>query len=188
MKKLVTLALLVGVSQSAKGMELAKTLPQNSVIFSENFKAADFNLELGLQLPEYKPMFQDTYHNSCYIQTNHEGKISKVHLSPVVTALQNILEAKYTNELVTLRAFKQTCEANHKDYAQAQAAQTKLNAQTWRNRLPNVNAFLSFGLGAGLMAAWNKGIPFESLALKFPLLSRMANIFTKAAASAPTNS
>ena len=48
MKKLLTIVFLTGVSQSALGMEPIKTLPANSFIFSDNFKADNCELELDL--------------------------------------------------------------------------------------------------------------------------------------------
>ena len=130
-------------------------------------------------------MFLNTYHKSCYWQTNAEGKITKVHLSPVVSALHNIIEAKYTNELTQLRTFKQTCETDHKDYAQTKKDQATLKAQTvWQNH-SRINTFFSLAAGASLMAAFCWKTPFEP---KFTALARYFGIITKAAAATvPTN-
>ena len=220
MKKLLSLALLIGVSHNASGMEKSgslgaaeglhlaipstvKNLPANSYIFSRDFKSDDFELDIDFIDSKFnreaKALFVNTYHTSCYIRTNEDGKIARVHLSPIAHAIHTILKTKYTEKLTDLRALKKNCIQNHDNYQeicdardrflqQAKTAQATLDARTWQQRFPKFNTFISFGLGTGfatgIMAAlcWNSS--FET---KFTVLKQYLGFMTKAAASVPTN-
>lgn len=220
MKKLLTLLLLIGGSHNAWGMEEPKSLgaaegplailsstnhflPRNTYIFTRDFKSDDFKLEVGPNYPilkrEARSFLDDTYHTSCYIKTNEEGRISIVNLSPLVNVILNSLEAKYTEKIRTLSDARDYCENFHSDYktisdqrenfhSQAKAAKKSLDSLTWRQRLPGLNTFLSFGVGTGfatgIMAAlcWNSS--FET---KFIVLKQYLGFMAKTAASIPTN-
>jgi hypothetical protein len=162
---------------------------------------------------EIKEELTNWFLNSNSIETDENGAIKSVNLSGLVQGIIASLTPEIEKSLSknnekalrnlghkTLKELENSkVEARlEKDrigrVAQEEAnqikreAQATLNAQTFWQRYPKINTFISFGVGTGvatgIMAAlcWNSS--FET---KFTVLKQYLGFMTKAAASVPTN-